>query len=195
MSSLEASNFADHTSSFGSKRNFDDCVSLVVEELNHVTSLYPVQNELLDALYEHENIFFTSCTNSGKTLPAIMFAKVIKKLQHLGSMDSPKNPKTLFITHLNSLQQSLVNNTRKLGIECDVITSENVKELFQNENKEVLFIGPEVLKQESVSEALLSFRNQIVLRVVDEAHLGKEFVRIVSSLHMILLFFSCYLGY
>ena len=49
-----------------------EAVDIVVDQLVGVTDLYPVQMELLHSLLQEKNIFFTSATNSGKTLPAVV---------------------------------------------------------------------------------------------------------------------------
>ena len=59
-----------------------------------------------------------------------------------------------------------------LGVKCGGVTCENIAELL-NSDVSVLFIGPEVIKQQSVTKMLLQFRSHFVCKVVDEAHLGE----------------------
>ena len=82
------------------------------------------------------------------------------------------NPKVLFVTALNSLQASLVTSMTDLGILCGVLDKENANVLLDSEVS-VLFVGPEVLKQQKVTQALLKHRSNFVCKVVDEAHLGR----------------------
>ena len=90
-------------------------------------------------------VLLTSSLNSGYTFPVA--------------------PKVLFVTALNSLQTSLVKNMEHLGIDCGVLTRENVDG--------VLFVGPEVLKQKIVTQEIMKHRSSFVCKVIDEAHLGK----------------------
>ena len=155
--------------------DLDAAIQTVLEKLPGITDLYPNQKELLSALFQHESIFFTSSTNSGKTLPTVIFPLVIKELSSSG-YNCPLNPKLLFITALNSLQLSLVNNVKALGIDCESVTCDNVQMLLKSDTS-VLFVSPEVLKQSSVTKALLLHRSDFVLKVVDEAHLGNIITR------------------
>ena len=86
----------------------------------------------------------------------------------------PANPKVLFVTALNALKLSLVNSVRRIGINCEAVTSDNLLELL-NSSTPVLFISPEVLKQAAVTQILIIHRTKFVLKVVDEAHLGKTY--------------------
>ena len=101
----------------------------------------------------------------------MIYPLILKELSSAG-YSFPTNPKLLFITALNSLQLSLINNVKALDINCEAVTSENVQSLLKSRTA-VLFISPEVLKQSSVIQALLVHRSDFVLKVVDEAHLGK----------------------
>ena len=150
--------------------DIEAAVQSVLAKIPGISDLYPNQKEILSVLFQHENIFYTSSTNSGKTLPTVIFPLVLNELSSIG-YEFPPNPKLLFITALNSLQLSLVNNVKTLGIDCDAVTCENVQMLL-NSTTPVLFISPEVLKQSSVTKALLLHRSDFVLKVVDEAHLG-----------------------
>ena len=118
-----------------------------------------------------DNIFFTSATNSGKTIPAVIFPLVLQELSFL-DYSSIENPKVLFVTALNSLQLSLLNNIRNLGVLCEAATKSNIETLMES-HETVILISPEVLKISSVTQTLLKNRTKFVLKVVDEAHLGK----------------------
>ena len=144
----------------------------VLEHLPAIDHLYPTQHELLTSLTQNDNIFFTSSTNSGKTLPTVIYPLIVRKLSEYG-YSFPSHPKVLYITPLNSLKLSQMNSVKGLGIDCEAVTSENVKTLL-NSKTSVLFIGPEVLKLPPVIATLLSHRSSFVLKVVDEAHLGKK---------------------
>ena len=156
-----------------SKVDLDEAIKAVLQDLSGISSLYPTQYEILSSLLQHDNVFFTSSTNSGKTLPAVIFPSILSKLSSLG-YNFPSNPKLLFITALNSLKLSLVNNVKALGIDCEAMTSENVDALLDSTTS-VIFISPEVLKQSAVTQTLLLHRSKFVLKVVDEAHLGKNY--------------------
>ena len=138
------------------------------------SDLYPTQWNLLEALLKNENIIFTAATNSGKTIPAIIYPLVLQKLGKMG-YPSFQNPKVLFVTALNSLQLSLLNNINKIGIECEAATKSNIERLMTSRISVVL-ISPEVLKIQSVTQILLKNRSKFVLKVVDEAHLDMYFV-------------------
>ena len=84
----------------------------------------------------------------------------------------PVAPKVLFVTALNSLQTSLVKNMEQLGIDCGVLTRENV-DILLGSRIGVLFVGPEVLKQKIVTQEIMKHRSSFVCKVIDEAHLGK----------------------
>ena len=151
--------------------HLDIAIQSVLENLVGITSLYPNQHELLTALFQNENVFYTDSTNSGKTLPAVIFPEILKNLNRQG-YKFPSKPKLLFVTALNSLKLSLVNNTKAIGIDCAAVTTENVRNLLESDTS-VLFISPEVLKVPAVTQTLLHQRSAFVLKVVDECHLGK----------------------
>ena len=151
--------------------HYQKAVGEVVNELVGISNLYPGQYELLDALMRDQNIFYTSSTNSGKTLPGVIFPEILKKLNNLG-YNFPRHPKVLFLTALNSIKLSLLSNVKSLGILCGSVTCDNVKDIMASEAT-VFFISPEVIKIPEVTTALLRHRSEFVLKVVDEAHLGK----------------------
>ena len=150
--------------------DLEEAIRVVLLKLNGISNLYPDQHYLLSALFEKDNIFYTNSTNSGKTLPAVIFPDILKHLNSVG-YKFPSNPKLLFVTALNSLKLSLVNNVKSLGINCEAVTHDNIKKLMNSETS-VLFISPELLKLPSVTKVLLAFRSSFVLKVVDECHLG-----------------------
>ena len=152
--------------------HLNDAVKAVLENVDGISDLYPSQYEILTALLQNDTIFYTGSTNSGKTLPTVIYPEILKKLNSVG-YSFPTNPKVLFVTALNSLQLSLMNNVRALGLECDAVTSDNVQNLMKTD-KTVFFISPEVLKLPNVTQTLLSHRSAFVLKVVDECHLGNK---------------------
>ena len=145
-------------------------IASVVSNLVGIKELYPSQLQLLETLLAPDNIFYTGSTNSGKTLPTIIYPEVLKKLNACGHI-FPANPKVLFVTALNSLQLSLLNNTKSLGLSGEILTSQNALQLLKTDIP-VLFISPETLKLPNVTRLLLENRHYFVLKVVDEAHLG-----------------------
>ena len=150
--------------------DLDDAIRVVLARLNGISDLYSDQYHLLRTIVDNDNIFYTNSTNSGKTLPAVIFPDILKHLNSVG-YKFPSNPKLLFVTALNSLKLSLVNNVKSLGINCEAVTHDNIKKLMNSETS-VLFISPELLKLPSVTKVLLAFRSSFVLKVVDECHLG-----------------------
>ena len=146
-------------------------VDNVLHLLPGIDQLYPTQWKLLESLVDGENVFFTSATNSGKTLPPVIFPSVLRELNLLG-YSFPPNPRVIFVTALNSIKHSLVSSMNTLGLICSAVSSENVEEILSSSTS-VLFISPEVLKLPQVTQVLLKWRSEIVLKVVDEAHLGK----------------------
>ena len=153
------------------QEHLDKAIEDVLEGVHGIRDLYPNQKKLLATLFESDNIFYTDSTNSGKTLPTVLFPEIIKKL-NIAGYKFPENPKVLFMTALNSLQLSLVNNVKALGLDCEIVTGDNIDTLI-NLNTSVLFISPETLKLPAVTQTLLLKRKSFVLKVVDECHLGK----------------------
>ena len=102
------------------KVDFDRAVSEVVEELKGINSLYAGQYDLLHSLMKNENIFYTSSTNSGKTLPGVIYPSVLKKLNSLG-YNFPSRPKVLFLTALNSIKLSILSNVKGLGLAVNLL--------------------------------------------------------------------------
>ena len=155
-----------------SSSDLTDAVQLVLAELNGIPNLYPDQYDLLRTIIDNDSIFYTNSTNSGKTLPTVIFPAIVKNLNNLG-YKFPKNPKVLFVTVLNSLQLSLISNVQALGIDCAAVTANNAQSLLETDMS-VLFISPETLKLPSVTKVLLNHRSAFVLKVVDECHLGEK---------------------
>ena len=154
-----------------SSDDLEDAIKSVLTKLNGINDLYAHQYQLLKTIIENDNIFYTNSTNSGKTLPTVIFPQIVKHLNTVG-YKFPPNPKLLFVTVLNSLKLSLVNNVQSLGIDCAAVTCDNVQGLLDS-NVSVLFISPETLKLPSVTKLLLTYRSNFVLKVVDECHLGR----------------------
>ena len=63
--------------------DIERAIEEVVKKLNGIDSLYPGQHEIILSLFHSDNIFFTSSTNSGKTLPAVIYPEILK---YLGGM-------------------------------------------------------------------------------------------------------------
>ena len=150
--------------------DFERAVNSVINHMNNIENLYPVQMTLLKALLGNDNIFFTSATNSGKTLPVLMFPYIVEKLSEMGY--PTQGGKVLFVTPLNSIKMSMISNARMMGISCEGLTSINYAAVLESSDIKVLFISPEVLKISSVSTALLSHRKDFGLKCIDEVHLG-----------------------
>ena len=151
--------------------DLNNAIQSVLSKVSGVSELYPNQQEIISTLFNNDYVFYTSSTNSGKTLSAVIFPLILNELSSAG-YNFPPNPKLLFVTALNSLQLSLINNVKALNISCEAVTCENVQNLLKSRTA-VLFISPEVLKQSFVIQTLLLHRSSFVLKVVDEAHLGK----------------------
>ena len=150
--------------------DLDIAIQAVLDNLTGISQLYPSQYEIISSILHNDNLFYTDSTNSGKTLPAVIYPEILKFLNNLG-YNFPLNPNLLFITALNSLKLSLLNNVKALGIDCEAVTSENLESLLISSTS-VLFISPETMKQPDVTKTLLLYRSAFVLKVVDEAHLG-----------------------
>ena len=108
------------------KADLDKAIKAVVADLKGIEHLYPGQYELLTKLFDEANIFYTSSTNSGKTLPGVIFPAVMMQLDR-SIYTYPNNPKVLFLTALNSIQLSLIVSLRHLGIACDYITHSQIQ--------------------------------------------------------------------
>ena len=145
-------------------------INTVIESLCGIDKLYDRQITILRHLVNKNNIFFTSATNSGKTLPPVILPRIMKELNKLG-YSYPEDPKVLFITALNSLQASLASSLALLGLECGVVTRSNVEQILSS-GVGVLLVGPEVLKHPIVVKSLMNHRSTFVCKVIDEAHLG-----------------------
>ena len=151
------------------EEDLKEAIQIVIEKLEGVSELYPVQIQLLSALVKQDNVFFTSATNSGKTLPAVIFPKIVDELIKLGYELSPG--RVLFITALNSIKLSMLSSLKDFGIECSALTSDNFEEVLASEVK-VIFVSPECMKQPRITRCLLSHRKEFLLKIIDEAHLG-----------------------
>ena len=79
-----------------SSLDLDKAIKAVLENLIGISQLYPSQYEIITSLLLHDNIFYTNSTNSGKTLPAVIYPEILKFLISLG-YSFPSNPKLLFI--------------------------------------------------------------------------------------------------
>ena len=161
---------SDSTKMVVQDTDFENAVKKVVCELPGIEQLYPTQLVLLRLLVKKENIFATSPTNSGKTLPALILPSLFIELNNLGYTEYTVEGKVLFVTALNSIQMSMISSARQMKLKCESVTEMNVEELM-NSDTAVLFIGPEVLQISSVAKTLLKFRQKFILKVVDEAHL------------------------
>ena len=82
-----------------------------------------------------------------------------------------KNPKCIFLTALNSIKDSLADKMNFLGLKSAVLTSDNCKDVLKSEEIKIFFVSPETLKLKMVIQALLSIRDSVVLKCIDEAHL------------------------
>ena len=152
--------------------DFISSINTVIGSLRGIEELYPHQIELLNCLVNKKNVFMTSPTNSGKTLPALILPRIFNELNILGYEKIPANRKVLFVTALNSLQMSMLSSTRAMGISCESVTSKNIDEVIKSDVS-ILFIGPEVLHIPAVTNSLLKCRDKFILKVVDEVHLCK----------------------
>ena len=150
-----------------------ESIQRVVNSINGIQKLYEGQRNLLRHLVNGENLFFTSPTNSGKTLPPVLLPSILNELGKLGYGHFPETPRVLFVTALNSIQSSLVSNMETLGIKCAALSYTNVNEVLIS-GVSILFVGPEVLKHPTVTASLLKYRSSFVCKVIDEAHLGKN---------------------
>ena len=159
--------------------DLEAAVSSVLEDLRGINELYPTQMELLSSLLGKESIFFTSATNSGKTLPCVIFPQILDNLIGMGYGFSPG--KVLFVTNLNSIQLSMVGTMKEIGVKCAAITAENFVEVLASDIK-VIFIGPEVIKLPLVSKCLLSHRSDFQLKCIDEAHLGMSILTLNNTI-------------
>ena len=142
--------------------DLDNAITLVLEQVEGINELYPVQIQLLQALVKMESVFFTSATNSGKTLPAVIFPYILDELIKLG-YQLPSG-KVLFVTPLNSIQMSMVSTVKSLGLASVAVTSTNFEEVISSSETKVVFISPEVMKIPLVSSCLLTHRNVFVLK-------------------------------
>ena len=59
----------------------------------------------------------------------------------------------------------------KLGLESEVITQLNVKEVVKSSSVKILFVSPELLKLNEVIQSLISVSASFVIKCIDEAHL------------------------
>ena len=149
-----------------------EAVDTIVDQLVGIDDLYPVQMDLLHSLLHEKNIFFTSATNSGKTLPAVIYPYVLEELCKLG-YEVPSG-KVLFVTALNSIKLSMVSSVKALGLVCEAVTGDNYLDVISSPEVKVLFVSPEVLKIPKITSCLLSNRQAFILKVIDECHLGKK---------------------
>ena len=90
-------------------------LSDVLLSLKGIDVLYDHQYEFLKTILANQNIFYTNSTNSGKTLPCIIYPELLKKLNAYG-YNFPSRPKVLIVTPLNALQLSHINAVKGLGL-------------------------------------------------------------------------------
>ena len=122
------------------QHDFEKAVESVLHGLSGIDGLYDSQIEVLQSLVrEDANLFVTSPTNSGKTLPPVIVPAVLLELNLMG-YKFPTSPRVLFQTALNSIQLSLISNMRSLGIQCSAVTRDNVDQVLISKAP-VLFIG------------------------------------------------------
>ena len=100
-----------------------------------------------------------------------MFPYVVEALSIEQNLAFVSRPKCLFLTALNSIRDSLAENMNKLGLDAVILTLENCKEVVQSETVKIIFISPEMLNHKTILQALLSAKESIVIKCVDEAHL------------------------
>ena len=60
--------------------DFNLAVDNVVSTLDGILQLYEGQKKLLRNLVDRENVFYTSPTNSGKTIPPVILPAILKEL-------------------------------------------------------------------------------------------------------------------
>ena len=149
----------------------EEAVEIVVEKLTGISELYPVQMQLLESLVKKNNVFFTSPTNSGKTLPACLYPYVLDELKKLGY--EVATGKAIFVTALNSIKLSMVTSVKALGLQCEAVTIDNYVDVITSPAVKIVFVSPEVLKIPRVSTCLLTNRQTFILKIIDECHLGE----------------------
>ena len=62
--------------------HLDKAIEDVLETVHGVRDLYPNQKELVETLFENDNIFYTDSTNSGKTFAYSPLPRDHQKAQH-----------------------------------------------------------------------------------------------------------------
>ena len=113
-------------------------VENVLDNIEGISSLYPIQLQLLSSLVKQDNIFLTAPTNAGKTLPVVILPQVVEELNKLGGYRLPHG-KVLFVTALNSIQLSMLNSMRLMGIKSAALTTANCEEVLDTD-VDVIFI-------------------------------------------------------
>ena len=113
-------------------------VENVLDNIEGISSLYPIQLQLLSSLVKQDNIFLTAPTNAGKTLPVVILPQVVEELNKLGGYGLPHG-KVLFVTALNSIQLSMLNSMRLMGIKSAALTTANCEEVLDTD-VDVIFI-------------------------------------------------------
>ena len=78
-----------------SNEDFDQAVDLIVKQLPGVEKLYPSQTKLLRLLVEKADVFLTSPTNSGKTLPPVILPSILRELNKMGYSEKPVDAKAV----------------------------------------------------------------------------------------------------
>ena len=125
------------------KEHLQQAIGKVISKIDSIDQLYPVQEQLIEALVMKGNIFFTSATNSGKTLPVAIYPLILDELKVMGY--EVQSGKVLFTTaRLNSIKMSMVSNLKNFGIECAALTSETCRQVVASTEVKVVFLSPEV---------------------------------------------------
>ena len=165
-------------------------LSDVLLSLKGIDVLYDHQYEFLKTILANQNIFYTNSTNSGKTLPCIIYPELLKKLNAYG-YNFPSRPKVLIVTPLNALQLSHINAVKGLGLKSGSLSTKNVLGMMTSDIS-ILFVSPETLKLPQVAKALLTHRENIVLKVVDEVHKCEYFITYFSRKKYFLVKFESF---
>ena len=77
------------------------------------------------------------------------------------------------MTALNSIKDSLSSNMVSLGLSAVVLSNSNL-EVLKSELVKIVFVSPELLKQNSTIQALLNARNAFVIKCIGQGPGLKE---------------------
>ena len=146
---------------------YEKALNLAIKSLPqsaNITKFTSPQRKALKSIFlDKKHTFLAIPTGSGKTLVSFLSPRIAKNLDNFPTI----NPKIIFVCPLLALMETLFMETQRLGLHAFKI-EDGTKEI--DPNCEIYFISPERIKCQSSKNFLDSIEEDIILKVIDEAH-------------------------